>query len=452
MGSVCSRADVAADSYTLSADGEIQKVEEPDPKQLALGPKAHQALATIMGSGASQPAAAYSGTSGDDAAAAAARVAAAAAGGGAAAAAAGKGAGATAADAGAAGASPTASASAAVTGQLAEAVGDSETAARLRHYAERKEARRKRREEGGGPLGAARGTKPLKGGALSGNDAFLSNVPEIDADIDFRFSFVLMGLQSSTVVSCAAKSRAYKNLSHLEAESSSGRLLSTVPYPMTLESATKRMKVAKLLMKHVLDPEHLPQLHKRVDALSSAMIFVFNIDDGVDFAEQIQRYEDAVFALRTQPRKFRCARAALLVGSSVPMDRKKEQKEDEEEETEEEAKKEQVPGKWKEFLDEYELVHGALWKFGPLNKDDAEALYGVFAEIASMRLLKIQTSQGSDSDGSHISVMPPVYEGEACLGDADDEDDEEARTPAGKLMSHGSTKSPWLSKMELGAA
>mmetsp|Transcript_60819 Transcript_60819/g.170046 ORF Transcript_60819/g.170046 Transcript_60819/m.170046 type:complete len:408 (+) Transcript_60819:38-1261(+) len=328
--------------------------------------------------------------------------------------------------------------------------------ARHEAYLERKKARKE--------LRSAKGTK--NGG---GPTPFLSNLPEVDSDIDYRFSMVVMGPLSVAVVRTTCDSpeaRAYlmsgqmgaipSNLdavfdserSRLGAmtpsstESTLERCLCTVPYRSESTEASKcfhpqkRPRLAKLIFKTTNFADDVPVCRTRFEALSAALVFVLTVDPSAEeesFIEQLFRYEQATDEMRVQPRRLRTARAVLLV-SRAP------------------ATKEVIEGEWRVSLDEFETVHGGLWKFGPVHYLDAGACYGALCTIASSRLLRAQLSDGCESDGSHCSDLPPVWEAERVENDSVGDNSVDDALPSENPTIQRSFRHAWLSDIHRGAA
>merc|ERR1712048_607604 len=104
-------------------------------------------------------------------------------------------------------------------------------------------------------------------------------------------------------------------------------------------------------------------------------------------------------------------------------------------------------------LEEFEVVNGGLWRFGPFLLSDKEALFEAVATLSSTRIMKNKEGTGYDSDGlsSLSSDPPPVYETEMAsdegTGGAFHMDNEDQTRVESGVFRHS-----WLSAMEQGAA
>jgi len=317
--------------------------------------------------------------------------------------------------------------------------GDAALASRHAAYLERKSKRKASR--------GMSGKGSVNSSSILHADGFLSNLPEIDADIEYRFAVVVMGQEADNIVADACRSQSARDFPKAPSEEVSapekgGRCLSTVPFPLSTATAASRVKLAKLIFRVSTEWSDIPVCSNRFEALSSVLIFVLHVNpmEGQScFQEQLLHYEHASDEMRWQHRRLRASRAILLIraptGAASDAEDNPEQEDIEDE-------------SWKGQLNEYELIHGALWKFGPVDLDDANGIYAVFATIASSRILRSQRSEGADSDGSHLSDLPPVYEAEREENELGCSSTEVSQTSA----AEGPFRHPWLSPVEKGAA
>lgn len=163
------------------------------------------------------------------------------------------------------------------------------------------------------------------------------------------------------------------------------------------------MKLAKLVFQPLASGQEIPICTSRLEATGSAVVFILVVDPGPDaepFEEQLFTLTMAVKDMRLRmPVGLRPKRAVVLVREGDAPDP--------------EALGEGEQEGWEESLEEFEKVHGALWKFGipPINIKDADGLHAAFAKIASERIAKTQNNE-ADSDGSKEDELDNLYEAE----------------------------------------
>lgn len=350
-------------------------------------------------------------------------------------------------------------------------------------YLERKKARRAAgRKRGSGNLGASP-ISPCSPSTLD-THGFLSHLPEVNADIAYRFCFTVIASSAQSaqqIIEAVCNTEVAEGM-NLPTPSSSSvqahaeeafRCLCPVPFdnakhPHTPHqgSGVKRLdpakftsdvpKLAKLIFSPLGFGDPLPKFRNRFEALSSALVFVLTVDpkDGeVNFHEQLLEYERVVDALHFARKPLRPARAILLASNSGP--------------SSELVEPPKGHMRWTDRLSEYEMcVEENLWKFGPVDLSEAQDILEVFGTIASQRIMRSQGSIGEDSDGSQQSEPPPLYEAERdadwLTGVAEEEpeywmtqlaadsgqdsfDDDEPK--ASSSFKHG-----WLNAMQRGAA
>lgn len=355
-------------------------------------------------------------------------------------------------------------------------------------------------------------------------DGFLSNVPEVEADVQYRFSFIVAGAIAKKVVQSACESSAARALPHADKDLANqgpatpavssalgnGRLgedglgldggangeggaarelgpavgktpslgsrgtpaqprsdnqdggspgevssptlatggtmrksttpkggkkpgahlthrcLCPVPFPWGRAAATERLKLAKLVFQPLVSAQDIPICTSRLEATGSAVVFILVVDPGPDaepFEEQLFTLTMAVKDMRLRmPVGLRPKRAVVLVREGQAPD------------PEALGEGEQEP--WDESLEEFEKVHGALWKFGipPIDMKDADGLHAAFAKIASERIAKTQNNE-ADSDGSKEDELDNLYEAERAERSERDEDggQQAVKSPIAKL-------------------
>lgn len=340
-----------------------------------------------------------------------------------------------------------------------------------------------------------------------GKNEYLSNVPEVEADIEYRYVFQVLGVMAEQVVEAVCSSSSATRLSMLtnaapqlattttmteetlpplsvhaeeggtsdsecsdvgdmrspcvratscDSDGSMERLgylsarscrsrsqarihrcLCNVELPLSL---TGRQKLAKLAFKAVPLDRRVPTCNSRTEALATAVVFVLVVDaQGEDdsFEDQLLHYEKAVYDMRGHPRRLRPARTLLLLqsqdGDGASVDGTGGR------------------GNWKVLLEQFEEVDGPFWKLGPIRLSDSDELHSCFSAVASSRIVRSQKSEGADSDGSHTSEPPPVWEAECekATDDEDSEDDVPAPLQKGQAPQ---LRQSWLSALERGAA
>jgi len=149
---------------------------------------------------------------------------------------------------------------------------------------------------------------------------------------------------------------------------------------------------------------HLPACQSRLEALGTTVVYVLHINPSEgQFAvhEQLTHYGYILNELRHQKRKLRPSRALLLMRTAAV-----------EEDPLRKCLADWNDAAWQSELYDFELAHTGLSKFGPISVDDAAGIRETFESIALSRNTRRQVSNGSDSEGSHVSEPPPAYEAE----------------------------------------
>jgi hypothetical protein len=196
---------------------------------------------------------------------------------------------------------------------------------------------------------------------------FLSNVVENDRDVDYRFEFTVVGLKAERIIEAVCESEAASGLGGIGLDAGNGyRCLCEVP-----GSAGEAPKVAKLAF-HVLgslDKDPLPCV-TRQQALSSAIVYALDVGEGEQsFAEQIEQLRSAKQRLRSATRaRLRPVKALLLWSSG------------------QEKISQSGLQCWAVQLNDFEVEHGDMWKFGPVLEQDGNSLHEIFGEMTSARI------------------------------------------------------------------
>mmetsp|Transcript_76500 Transcript_76500/g.185151 ORF Transcript_76500/g.185151 Transcript_76500/m.185151 type:complete len:412 (-) Transcript_76500:86-1321(-) len=280
----------------------------------------------------------------------------------------------------------------------------------------------------------------------SDKQKFLSGLPEVEADIAYRFTFVVVGDAAESVVEAACGSISARSLPGGEAlyrgvqrsppqsgfEAKVHRCLCRVgtlpPEAVTAPDAAGAVvgrragleglnvgqdaALAKLAFHLVAPHEDVPACGSRLEAQSTVLVVVLTLDirGDVDYLEmqlwdavgRVERSQSEVSTVH-QPRW-----AVVLC-------------------LEEGADSDWADGRWAPTLDVLEQQLGRLWRFGPVLLADADALHRAFAEMACKRIIRNRAKsvrgpagEGEQDDetgsaGSLGSSRPPVFEAE-CDG------------------------------------
>mmetsp|Transcript_124014 Transcript_124014/g.246953 ORF Transcript_124014/g.246953 Transcript_124014/m.246953 type:complete len:486 (-) Transcript_124014:171-1628(-) len=279
-----------------------------------------------------------------------------------------------------------------------------ELSARRIAYQQRKESRKEARRQG----------------AID-NTGFLSNVPEVDDDVPFRFNFVVIGGMAHHVVqvtcsSASASSTSSKFPVNLGQQVRSPRespkrgqafrCLCFVTAPVTGRVNLDRQKLAKLVFQPVAFGQSIPKSTSRLDALSTAMVFVLSINhpsgDRLSLEEQLANLANVLEQNRTETKaKLRPVRAVILCSFHNPNVGHADES-------------------WAAQLADFEQVHGDMWKFGPIYTEDGDAFHAAFAEMASLRINRVNLSD-VHADSLQLAEKPDEDEVEATGEDVEDE-------------------------------
>lgn len=286
-------------------------------------------------------------------------------------------------------------------------------------------------------------------GAEARKNKFLSQVPEVEEDVQYRFTFPVLGegsdadLAVQRVCGSAAASSLPKQLLELDNEdneelqdrprtsgeasdaagaaleamlmqareavvdenmaSSLGgrrrgkpnawRCLAVVENPLVAQVPGKR-GLAKLVFHPMTFSQDVPRCNNRQETLSTTVVSLLRVDRPT-LPGQLAALGLSVEGMRQQSRaRMRPVRAVILCAATDSLAAGDGAEADE----------------WAVLLAEFEREHGELWKFGPVAPEDGNALHAVFSEIASVRI----TSSKLESTKEEV-------EG---LDDAEEPDDE----------------------------
>lgn len=279
--------------------------------------------------------------------------------------------------------------------------------ARRRAHQQRREGRKEARRQGG-----------------MDNYGFLSNVPEVDDDVQFRFNFVVVGGMAHHVVkitcsSASASSTSSKFPLNARSPLNAGspvrsprqtaqafRCLCFVTAPVSGKSNPDAQKLAKLVFQPVAFGQNIPKSSSRLDALSTAMVFVLSINhpsgDQIALDEQLANLANVLEQSRSDTKaKLRPVRAVILLSFQDP-------------------NAGHMDESWAVQLADFEQVHGDMWKFGPVHSEDGDAFHAAFAEMASVRINRANLSD-KHVDPSQLAHRPDEDEIETTGDDAEDE-------------------------------
>jgi len=202
---------------------------------------------------------------------------------------------------------------------------------------------------------------------------FLSHVGEIDSDVQYRFNFTVVGDAAGGIVHEVCNSPSALALGGVASVKST----TTDAMHRCMCQPFQDSSVAKLAFTtHPFDDVRIG-CNTQQEALSTVVVYAMDVDqrkpDGEStFPEQLQRLHRTVTALRSKVKsQMRPVKALLLCCHGHTPKTTLES--------------------WALDLADYEQAHGSLWKFGPVNAQDANALYAIFTEMTSCRLLH-QTS------------------------------------------------------------
>ncbi|CAK0804398.1 unnamed protein product [Prorocentrum cordatum] len=302
--------------------------------------------------------------------------------------------------------------------------------ARTAAYAARRDAKRR-----------ARKAAPLMAGRIN----FLSQVPEVEEDVQYRFTFPVLGEGSDAelvvqkVCGSAAASSLPRGLldredsgelqdhpgaageasgaagAGLEAvrmhawgaavdesmgisrrqHPSAWRCLAVIENPLVARVPGMR-KLAKLVFHPMAFTQDVPKCSNRQETLSTTVVTLLRVDRPT-LPGQLAALGLSVEKMRHHSRaRLRPVRAVVLCAATGSAAAGGGAEADE----------------WAVLLAEFEREHGELWKFGPVAPEDGDALHAAFAEIASVRITGSRLEGAEEEDAEE-------------LDDAEEPDDEE---------------------------
>jgi hypothetical protein len=349
----------------------------------------------------------------------------------------------------------------------------STSAGRENEFKERRMQRKNSRKKRAPPPCAA-------GGSTLDTHGFLSFLPECNADIAYRFCFTILGFAGKRCVEAACNTEVLQDATLPQSPSKKSEegyrcFCHVLPgtaakerYPSSFGPQMFNSDVPKLckMIFSLADSCEISTCRTRMEALSSALVCILVVDPvkgEPSFHEQLLQYERVVDQIHFTRKPLRPARALLLCRHKGCG-------------SDETAPPPAGHLPWTKRLEEHEAcLDEHLWKLGPVNLHDAQALHEAFATIATQRVVRSEGSLGEDSDGSQQSDAPPCYEAEQDLDhppiiEEDEEpcwmtnlavdtdtEDESARMPeqANDTLGHArysGNRATWMSPMQRGAA
>lgn len=260
-----------------------------------------------------------------------------------------------------------------------------------------------------------------------GSKEFLSGLPELEMDVNYRFNLSVVGHAVTDVLDTVCSS-AQANMmpgdllekdnikEEANAQAASNtlgsaaskrasmnktfRCLCMVTNPMAPNSKEKR-KVCKLVFNPKNFGAEIAICNSQLEALRSVIVFMLNVGDTIPdgktktFDEQLQCLEESINDMRSRSKpKQRPVRAIILCyppGTG--------------------AVSESAESGWAASLADFESRTGDLWKFGPISTGDANGLHDIFSEVASVRIAHYQNLESTgedlkkDDDDGHEQVQ-----------------------------------------------
>lgn len=232
-------------------------------------------------------------------------------------------------------------------------------------------------------------------------DKFLSGLPEVEADVRYRFTFMVVGSDALDVVHAACNSQEANKLPRAAVDGTeedldtlspgdsvaaragrsqrppSYRCLCKVTCPVLdkdKSSYSGNPLLAKLVFQSLGIDQDIPRCSTHYEALTTVIAFTINV--GVDMKQlkaQLQALSEKVDSMRSQTRsRLRPVRAVIL---TMPRG-------------ENEAA---LNEEWANVLFEHEQASGGFWKFGPLDLSDPDSFHATFTEMCSQRIAHNQT-------------------------------------------------------------
>lgn len=231
---------------------------------------------------------------------------------------------------------------------------------------------------------------------------FLSDLPEVDADIPYRVNLVVLGVAANQVVRSACGSAAARSLvakPQQEARAAGADFLADVLSAAAATATAGEDHAADL---HRLDAANDDRCLCKVSGgpvagskLAKLVVAgpVLGEDPASAIQDQLRALKELVELLRVRtPTKLRPVRAVMLCSLA------------------EDGSLSELHGaearKWQYLVSEFEEENGKLWKFGPVDASDKEEVHATFTQMASARV----SSPCSPHDGrpeDPEAVRPP---------------------------------------------
>ncbi|CAJ1344677.1 unnamed protein product, partial [Effrenium voratum] len=246
-----------------------------------------------------------------------------------------------------------------------------------------------------------RGKKKLGLAGQEGASSFLSQVPEVENDVPFRFMFEVNGPKVDVVVRNACESIAALSLRDMDRESCSqsshskesgevkerDSLLSSkvfrsssasflphvclcevpreTPAAMGRQPSVSKLRLAKLSFRNLPYGKLTKACNSASDAENCCMVFMVFVDEEVAvFHDRMEEIEKAILHMTESiPPTRRPVPAVFLL-----------------------EKKRTDIAKWKQLLQDYEESKGVLLKYGPMGLDDGNTIFEAFASLATRRI------------------------------------------------------------------
>lgn len=352
-------------------------------------------------------------------------------------------------------------------------------------YQQRKEQRKAKQQKKAQTLGSL--------GLFVPQDGFLSNVPETNHDVQYRFAFIVIcdfAVKVVEAICSSTEARAYstglsdeneeslledleeeplsespvssKSAPHPRQRSSSfdgatsspkahspvrrnstndnkkayisgiHRCVCPVPYPWSdkktgeelskpklLRAATS--KYAKLGLRPLTFSQRVPTFDGTLEASNTAFVFVILVDPG-EASPSLQKQLDdllkTIKVFKRAPRELRPKWAVIFCHSEKQPECPEE-----------------GDDPWAAAIDNFDRIHGPLWRFGSMHLEDSNMLYASFCKIASQRIYanqhpEVELDEPHSEEGSNASSELGGAAGYYSAEREEEERDDLARKPA----------------------
>lgn len=240
-----------------------------------------------------------------------------------------------------------------------------------------------------------RGKKKL---GISGEEKYLSQVPEVERDIPFHFMFEVNGELNEIAVKNACESELAQALRQnpdtevtsqtsksgqppekLPAKTYRSGSATFLPYvclcevprveqtnpSMTRRPSNSKVRLAKISFRTLLYGKLTKACNSASDAENCCMVFIVAIDDkGTSILPRLDEIEKSVLQMTESIPPTRRPVPAIFLLHKPSADLKK----------------------WKKTLEEYEVTKGTTLRYGPMSIEDGNAIYEAFASLATMRI------------------------------------------------------------------